>query len=93
MWNLKYGTNEPICKAETDSNIKNRFVVAKGERGGRKMDWEFGVSRYTLLHAAWINHNILLHSTRTIFSFLAETIMEINIKMNVKLALIQLYFN
>ena len=21
MWNLKYGTNEPICKTETDSQI------------------------------------------------------------------------
>ena len=61
MWNLKYGTNEPICKAETDSNIKNRFVVAKGERGGRKMDWEFGVSRCHLLHLEWIS-KVLMYS-------------------------------
>ena len=28
MWNLKYGTNEPIYKTETDStDIENRLVV------------------------------------------------------------------
>ena len=32
MWNLKYGTNEPIYKAETDSEMKSRLVVA-GVRG------------------------------------------------------------
>ena len=30
MWNLNYGTNEPTYKTGTDSNLKNRFVVAKG---------------------------------------------------------------
>ena len=30
IWNLKYGTNKPIDKAETD--IENRPVVAKGGR-------------------------------------------------------------
>jgi len=29
MWNLKWGTNEPICTRETNS-----FVVAKGEGEG-----------------------------------------------------------
>ena len=36
MWNLKYGTNEPIFKTETD--IENRLVVAKGEGEGSGMD-------------------------------------------------------
>ena len=26
MWNLKYDTNEPIYKTETDSDIENRLV-------------------------------------------------------------------
>ena len=39
MWNLKYGTNKSIYKAETDSDIENRPVVAKEERGGSGMDW------------------------------------------------------
>ena len=48
MWNLKYGTNEPIYKIETDA--QNRLVVAKGEGGESGMDWEFGVSRCKLVH-------------------------------------------
>ena len=47
MWNLKYDTNEPIYETETDSDIENRFVVAKGVGGG--MEWEAGVSRCKLL--------------------------------------------
>ena len=30
MWNLKYDTNVLIYKTETDSDIENRLVVAKG---------------------------------------------------------------
>ena len=33
------------AKRETDTDVENRLVVAKGERGGSGMDWEFGVSR------------------------------------------------
>ena len=33
MWNAKYDTNEPIYETETDSDIENRLVVAKGEGG------------------------------------------------------------
>ena len=36
MWNLKYNTDEPIYKTETDSDIVNRFVVAGvGQGPGR----------------------------------------------------------
>ena len=38
-------------------------MVAKGERGGGGMDWEFGVSRCKLLHIKWINNKVLLYST------------------------------
>ena len=31
MWNLRYGTNEPIYETETVTDIENRLVVAKGE--------------------------------------------------------------
>ena len=30
MWNLKYGTSDCIYEAETDSDIENRLVVARG---------------------------------------------------------------
>ena len=46
MWNLKYDTNEPIHKIETDSTVKEyRLMIAKGEGIGRRMDWEVGASK------------------------------------------------
>ena len=38
-------------------------MVAKGLGGGSGMDWEFGVSRYELLHFKWIKNKVLLYST------------------------------
>ena len=38
MWNLKYGTTEPVYKTERDSDIENRLVVAKWEGGGSGID-------------------------------------------------------
>ena len=38
MWNLKYGTCEPIYKRNRLIDIENRLVVAKGEEGGSGMD-------------------------------------------------------
>ena len=35
-------------------------MVAKGDGGGRGMDWEFGVSRSKLLHLEWISKEVLL---------------------------------
>ena len=55
MWNLKYGTNEPIYKTETDS-----------ERTDLQLPREFGISRYRLLYIGWINNKVLLYSTGTI---------------------------
>ena len=31
-------------------DMENRLVVVKGEGGGGRMNWEFGVSRCKLLH-------------------------------------------
>ena len=59
--NLKYSTNEPICKTETDS--ENRLVVAKGEAGGRGMDWKLGVGKCKLLHLEWKSNKVLMYST------------------------------
>ena len=33
MWDLEYGTDEPLCKIDTFTDIENRLVVAKAERG------------------------------------------------------------
>ena len=43
------------------TDIENRLLVAKG--GGGRKDWEFGISRYKLLHIGWINNKVLLYST------------------------------
>ena len=60
--NLKYGTNEPICKIETDSHRDQTCGWhGGGEKGG--MDWEFGVGRGNLLYLEWINYKAPLHST------------------------------
>ena len=68
MWDLKYDTNELIYKTETDSRTESRHVVAKGEVGGGRKDWAFGISRCKLLHLEWINSKVLLYSTRETFS-------------------------
>ena len=61
IWNLKYGTNEPIHK--TDSQTENRLVVAKWERERSGMDWELWVSTCKLLHLERIKNMVLLYST------------------------------
>ena len=38
-------------------------MVPKGEVGGGKKDWAFGISRCKLLHLEWINNKVLLYST------------------------------
>ena len=46
MWNLKYGTSDPICKTETGHEHEGRLVVARGgggRGGGSGMNGEFGL--------------------------------------------------
>ena len=45
------------------TGIENRLVVARGERRGGGLDWEFGISRCKLLYKEWINNKFLLYST------------------------------
>ena len=71
MWNLKYGTNEPIYKTETDSDVGNRRVVAKGKGAGEGEGWSgsLGMVDTTilnvikLLHLEWINNKVLMYNT------------------------------
>ena len=44
-------------------------MVAKGEEGGRGMDWEFGVDICKLLHLEWINNKVLVYSTGNYIQF------------------------
>ena len=61
MWNLKYGTDEPIYKTVKDSQTEYRLVIVKWGVG-RGIDWEFGVGRYRPSHLEWISNEVLLHS-------------------------------
>ena len=71
MWNLKYGTKEPIYKNRNRlTDRENGLVVAKREEEGSRMYWEFGVSRCKLLHLEWINSEVLLCSTGNYIQFL-----------------------
>ena len=44
-------------------DTENSLVTVKGEGGGNRIDWEFGVRRYKLLHVERINNKVLLCST------------------------------
>ena len=57
VWNLKYNTNVHNHKIEIDLWLPSR------RSGGRRKDWEFGISRCKLLYTEWINNKVLLHST------------------------------
>ena len=51
MWNVKYGTNEPVYKTETDKWIQRiNLWFPRAMEGGRWMNWVFGISRCKLLH-------------------------------------------
>ena len=46
----------------------------------RGRDWEFGVSRYKLLHLEWISNNILCKTQGTLSSHLWWNLMEDNVR-------------
>ena len=46
-------------------------MVAKEEGGGRRLAWEFGISRCKLVYADWINNiPVLLNSTGDYIQYL-----------------------
>ena len=64
LWNLKYGTNEPIYKTETDHGHGEQTCGCQGwETGGGGMDGEFVVGGCQLLHLKWMGIEVLLNST------------------------------
>ena len=58
MWNLKRGTNKPICKTQTDSHTYKEDLSLPRWREGSGIDWEFGDSRGKLFHLEWINNKV-----------------------------------
>ena len=45
-------------------------MVAKGERGGGGMDWEFGISRCKLFYIGQTDNKVLLYSTANFDQYL-----------------------
>ena len=43
--------------------LSEQICGCQGLRGGRGMDWEFGVGRCKLLHLECIDNQVLLYST------------------------------
>ena len=41
-------------------DMENRLMVAKREKVGKGMEWEFGVSRCKLMYMEWINNKFLV---------------------------------
>ena len=58
MWNLKYGTNEPIYKINRCIDIEKRLVA--GRKWNERGVW---VRRRKLLHLEWISYEVLLYNT------------------------------
>ena len=50
MWNIKYGTNDPIHKTETERGQGEQACGCQGEKGGSGRNGKSGVGRYKLLH-------------------------------------------
>ena len=59
MWNLKYGTSDPIYQTDHGHGEQTHGCQWRGS----VMVWEFGVGRCKLLHLEWISNEILLYST------------------------------
>ena len=57
MWNLNYNTNQHIYE------IDSQTYGCQGGRGGRGMDWDFGISRGKPACIGWKNNKVLLYNT------------------------------
>ena len=57
MWNLKYGTGDPVYKTNGSWTWRTDLWL-EVEGGGRRMDVKFGVGRCKLLHLEWISFGV-----------------------------------
>ena len=60
MQNLKYDTHAFVYEVNKITDTENRQVAAKGERAGGGVEWEVGVSSYTLSYIKRINSKVWL---------------------------------
>ena len=66
MWNLKYGTNEPIYRRETTHRHGEQTCGFQGKVEGTEWTGSLGLIdvRCKLLHFKWISNEVRLYSTR-----------------------------
>ena len=64
MLNLKYNTNEVICKTETDHRHGEWQLVVAWAGGREGKYWEFGIIRVKLLYIEWMK--VLLYSSKVL---------------------------
>ena len=69
MWNLKFGTNEPMYRTETDSQTwRTDLWLPRGQGVGRM--GSLRLVDTNLLRLECMGNEVLLYSTGTIFSLL-----------------------
>ena len=61
---FKNYANEHIYKAEIDSQTQRANLWLPRRKGEERINWKFGIKRYTLLYIKYINSKDLLYSTR-----------------------------
>ena len=65
MWNLEKCTDEPVCRAEIETQMQRTNVwTPRGEfcgEGGRVMNWEIGIDMYTLMFIKLMTNKNLLY--------------------------------
>ena len=70
-WNLKYDTNEPIYKTETDLPMQEADYWLAKRKGG--INYEFEFNRDTQLYITQISKKVLLYSTGNCVQYLIIT--------------------
>ena len=67
MWNLENGTDEPVCRAEIETQMQrtNEWTPSResggGGGGGGVMNWEIGIDMYTRMCIKWMTYKNLLY--------------------------------
>ena len=57
----KNGTDDPVCKAEIDTDVENKHMDTKGGKRGQGMNSEIGIDIYTLICIKYITNKDLLY--------------------------------
>ena len=71
MESKKNGTDEPVCKAEIETQMQRTNIWTPREESGGVghsggMNWEIGIDIYTLIHIKQITNKNLLYKKKLI---------------------------